>query len=366
MSHEFNRLRVSKLKRETKDSVSIFFEIPQELKEQYDYQAGQYLTLKVNIDGTEARRAYSICTAPNEPLIAINVKRVKKGLVSNHINDHLEEGDTIEVMQPEGKFTINQDPALKRTFYFFASGSGITPIMSLIKETLEKEPMTRCYLLYGNRNEEGIIFYSDLKTLQEKYSGQLFVEHTLSKPLKQREGGLKGLFSKGKESWSGMKGRVDAKRIDRFFEKYPRESSESHFFICGPGAMIDTVTDYLEQKEIDKQNIHSERFLASSENGANVLSEGVESTVTFHLAGKQHIVQVPKDKTILDVIIDEGYDPPYSCTSGACSTCIARLKQGKIEMDACYALDDDEVNEGYILVCQSRAKTMEVELTFDT
>ena len=365
MSHEFYNLSVSKIKRETQDASSIYFDVPTELQEQFKYAAGQYLTLKFDINGEEVRRAYSICTAPSDSSLAVNVKRVNKGLVSNFINDNLKEGDKVEVMVPDGKFTIEFDHSKKRAFYFFASGSGITPIISLISEALEQEPKTSCYLLYGNRNEDCIIFKDRLKELSDKFSGQFYMENTLSRPIKTKAGGIKGLFSKGKESWTGMKGRVDNKRIDQFFEKFPVSKDEAHFFVCGPGAMIDTVTHYLELQDIASNRIHSERFLSTT---APVLvnSQAVESTVKVHLAGKEHQVNVTKDKTILDVLIDEGYDPPYSCTSGACSTCIAKLIDGKVEMDACYALDDDEVKEGFILVCQSRAVTPNVELTFDT
>ena len=366
MSHQFHSLNVNRIVRETPDSSTLYFDIPANLSSEYKYQSGQYLTLKFEIDGKEVRRPYSICTSPHENVIGVNVKRVKKGLVSNYVNDKVHEGASIDVMQPDGNFTLAFDHAKERDFYFFASGSGITPIISLIKSALEEEPKSRCHLLYGNTNEGTIIFRNELESLESKFKGQFILRHTLTQPVRTKEGGLKGLFSKGKESWTGWKGRVDGKRIDAFLDENPASANETHYFVCGPGAMIDTVTDHLEKKSIALANIHSERFTAATNVtiGANA-NEG-PSEVKVHLSGKELSVNVTPDKTILDVLIDEGHDPPYSCTSGACSTCIAKLINGSVEMDACYALDDDEVKEGFILVCQSRATTEKVELTFDT
>ena len=366
MSHEFHSLKVVDIKRETTDASTLYFEIPQELSTQYEYKSGQYLTLKFTLNGQEVRRPYSICTSPNESKFGVNVKRVKKGLVSNHVNDQVNVGDLIDVMQPDGTFTMNFDHSLERELFFFSSGSGITPIISLIKTALEEEPKSRCYLLYGNKSEDSIIFKKELEELEQKYSGQFYLRHTLTQPKKSKSGGLKGLFSKGKESWTGWKGRVDGKRVDLFLDEHKNEGKETHFFICGPGAMIDTLSDHLEKKSIALDRIHTERFTAASAPNITNVKNGEASRVKVQLSGKEIEISVTPDKTILDTLIDEKYDPPYSCTSGACSTCIAKLTKGSVEMDACYALDDDEIKEGYILVCQSRATTPEVEITFDT
>ncbi len=365
MKLEFHPLRVSKIVEETNDARSIFFEVPDSLASLYQYKAGQYLTVKFQIGDNEQRRAYSICTSPLEAELAINVKRVHKGVVSNHIHDNVKEGDLVDVMQPDGRFTIDLDPSFSRDFYFFAAGSGITPIISIIKTTLEQEPKSSCFLCYGNRSEGSIIFDKELSELEERYNGQFFLRHTLSRPDREKSSGLKGLFSKGKESWTGWKGRIDNK-VDQYLDEHPGSQKEAHYFICGPGAMIDTISDQLERKEIADKNIHVERFVSLS--APSIASSNMEgsSLVKVHLSGKEFEVSVSPDKTILDVLIDEKYDPPYSCTSGACSTCIAKLIQGKVEMDACYALDDDEVRDGYILVCQSHPQTDTVELTFDT
>ena len=199
----FHNLIVSKIKRETPDSISIFFEVPEDLKNEYTFQAGQYLTLKFDINGKEERRAYSICTSPIDTELAVNVKRVKKGIVSNHLNDNLKEGETISVMVPEGNFTVALEENASRDFYFFAAGSGITPVMSMIKTILEKEPKSNVFLLYGNKDENSIIFNEELNMLSQKYNGQLNVTHTLSNPIREKKGGLSGMFSKGKIPWPG-------------------------------------------------------------------------------------------------------------------------------------------------------------------
>ncbi len=365
MSQLFHTLTVSKIVSETPQSKSVFFDVPEGLKEAYAFKAGQYLTLKFQIEGQEVRRAYSICVSPHDDLLGVNVKRVPKGLVSNHINDHLMDGNEVEVMIPEGKFVIDTRVEGHRDFYFFVAGSGITPAISLIKTLLEEEPKSHCYLLYGNRHEDSIIFKSQLESLSRRYQGQFILRHTLSKPNRDKKGGLKGFFSKGIVSWTGWQGRIDNAMIDRFLNENPPVGRASHYFVCGPGAMIDTIIDHLESKNIDSDYLHTEHFSVASAPTAG-LSNAVDSNVKIYLSGKEYQVKVPADKTILDVLIDEKIDAPYSCTSGACSTCIGKVLKGSVVMDACYALDDSEIKEGYVLVCQSRATTDVVEITFDT
>ena len=365
MSQDFNTLRIAKIVSETDEAKSIYFEVPEQLKEAYQFKAGQYLTLKFTIDGKEVRRAYSICVSPLEGKLGVNVKRVKNGLVSNYVNDHLKEGQEVEVMTPDGKFGIDLRDDYHRDFYFFTAGSGITPVVSMIKTILEEEPKSRIHLCYGNRNENSIIFKEEFDRLAEKYKGQFSLTHTLSKPNREKAGGLKGMFSKGKISWQGWQGRIDGPMIDKFLAEHPKQGKETHYFVCGPGAMIDTILDYLEGKGVGSDRLHSEHFSAAVA-PSMAIDSGIASNVKVTLNGTTHEIKVPSDKTILDVLIDEKIDAPYSCTSGACSTCMGKKVSGEVTMDACYALDDSEVEEGYILVCQSRAVSPEVEITFDT
>jgi ring-1,2-phenylacetyl-CoA epoxidase subunit PaaE len=361
---QFYSLPVARVEPETEQAVTVYFEVPQNDRTAFHYRAGQYLTLRFLIDGKEERRAYSMCSAPHDDELAVTVKRVRGGVVSNHIAQHLKAGDIVDVMPPMGRFVAETDPAVRRRYYLFGAGSGITPLMSILRAVLEEEPKSEVVLFYGNRDEDNIIFHRQLEELQRRYAGQLMVEHTLSQPKKYATKGLRGLFKRSHVRWEGNRGRIDRKSVTKFLNEHPVGGEECRYYICGPGAMIETVEAALLGHGVDDKHIHAERFVAagSSKQDANGSQGG---TVNVKLGKEEFQFSLKPGQSILEGLLEEGKTPPYSCLAGACSTCMARVQKGGIKMDVCYALDDEEVAEGYILTCQAHPTTPEVEVDFN-
>ena len=360
----FHSLKVAKKVQETHDTATLHFEIPEELKDTFKYDAGQYLTLRFMLKGEDERRSYSLCTAPGEGW-GVTVKKVKGGKVSTHVFDNVQTGDSIDVMAPDGRFIVKPDAESRNDYYFFGAGSGITPLMSQIRTILEHEPMSVIHLYYGNRDEDSIIFKSELEQLTEKYAEQLTVDHILSRAGKK--GGLLGsVFGRKKaDGWQGEKGRIVKENIDSFIERYPARNNTSHYYICGPGNMIENVKAALQGRGIQDKFIHAEYFTASdtAKSSANaVVTAGSQATVKL----RGETIEIPiGGKSILETLQDAGYDPPYSCTSGACASCMAKVTEGKAEMEMCFALSDAEIADGFVLTCQAHPTTAEIAVDFD-
>lgn len=360
---QFYSLKVDRVERETVDTVSVYFEIPSDLEKQFSFKAGQYITLKFDFDGEEHRRSYSLSTSPHQKEFGVTVKEVSDGFISKHLNQKVKAGDHIDVMPPEGRFTGTWDHDKRREIFLIGAGSGITPLMSIIRTVLEEEPMSKVHLLYGSRDENQIIFKSALDELIEKYDGQFTADHMISSRAQGKKKFLGGLFKKGSLNWESKAGRIDEKVIMSCLDEHS-QGDDRLFFICGPGEMIKTAETALIKMGVDSKSIMTEYFVSASDVPAESSVDAVHGGMTVHLNG--NTIQLPiKDKSILDTLLDADYDAPYSCHSGACATCMAKLIKGTAEMDVCFALDDDEIENGFILTCQAHPTSKEIEVSFD-
>lgn len=346
---------------ETKDSVSLVFDLGHSSEELDHFLPGQHLNIKVNILGIEYRRSYSISSIYKNSNIKITIKKVHNGIVSNFLCNKIKKGDLIEISKPEGHFTIEPDHERRQKYYFFAAGSGITPIFSMIQSLLEYEPKSILYLFYGNRNESDIIFHKELNELKLKYEGQLFIEYTLT----QVKRSVLPFLSKTSKAWTGQKGRINEISISGFLNNYPAKNQNHSYYLCGPGEFIENVKTALIKISIDPKSIHAEYFSTPISAIHETPKIGFDQVhLTVHLNNKKHELIIPAKKKILNSLIDAKLDPPYSCSSGACSTCMAKLLKGQVHMDVSLALEPEEIEQGYILTCQALPLTENVEIQY--
>lgn len=363
----FYPLRVAAIRKAADKSVVLSLVPQADALPKFDYKAGQYLTLRFTLAGEERRRAYSLCSSPDvDKTLEIGVKQVEKGLVSTHINQNIKVGDIIEAMPPQGHFCPDIDIHHKKDYFLFAGGSGVTPMFSILKSIAEAEPKSRVMLFYANRNEDSIMFHAELEQLQNRYRDQVFVQHILSQPKTEKKGGFLGMFAKTISTWRGETGRTSRENVAKFVQKYRAEDARpAEYFLCGPEGMMATVSDTLLQLGAEKEQIHQEYFADSSLPQAVTSAATDGKKVIATLNKKQTTVTLQANETILKALIRAKANPPFSCTSGACSTCMAKVISGEVKMERCLALDESEVKNGYILTCTSTPVTDTVEISYD-
>ncbi len=355
----FHFLTVKEVRPELADCVSVSFAVPAELAHTFQYQAGQYLTFRTSINGEEVRRSYSICSAPEEGELRVAIKKIEGGAFSSWANDNLRAGDVIEAMPPDGKFTRHFPETRAKNYLGVAAGSGITPVMSLLKTVLAEEPHSSFTLIYGNRGRANVLFKEELDALKNRFLGRLRIYHVFS-----REAMEVPLFN----------GRINREKALQFCQHLIRPQSLDEVFICGPEEMILSVRDTLQEQGIPENRIHFELFATAAAIAGKpvkkaVLSEEQSeavSQVRITLDGITTEFSLPYGgANILDAALAAGADLPYACKGGVCATCRARITEGEIEMDVNYSLEADDVARGFALTCQSHPRSAVVAVDFD-
>ncbi len=344
----FHSLKIADKRIETPNAVSLSFEVPSDIREKFQFTPGQYLTIAHTINGVELRRSYSLCSSSNSNEWRIGVKKVEGGTFSVFANDILKTGDALKVMEPQGNFLLPINPGNSNHYMAIAAGSGITPIMSMLKSVLESEPNSSFALLYGNQNQEETMFYDELELLKTNYPNRFTLHYFFSQA--QVEG--------------CQFGRIDRSMINYTLKKYYPETSFRAFYLCGPEEMIETATATLKEKGIDGDKIQFELFTSSSEGELAEAHDG-QTEITVTLDDHTDTFVMDQKKSVLESVLAEDLDAPYSCQGGICSTCIARVKEGKVEMRKNQILTDSELAEGLILTCQSHPTTAKLVIDYD-
>jgi ring-1,2-phenylacetyl-CoA epoxidase subunit PaaE len=357
MAVHFHKLKVKEVKTETPDCVSIAFIVPEDLQSEFLFEQGQNITIKKEVDGEELRRSYSICSAPFENELRVAVKKVDGGKFSTYANSSLKAGDTLDVLPPTGKFNTKLITQNSKQYLAFAAGSGITPVISIIKTTLQTEPASSFTLVFGNRGRHSIIFFEELEALKNRYLNRFnFIN----------------ILSREKTDAPINFGRIDTNKLTEL-NKLVDYKNTDEFFICGPKEMIFCVKDFLEQIDIDKKKIHFELFTTPGQKQSSVVSrqsslqdKGPTSKITVKLDGRSFDFDLGfNSENILDAALKQGADLPFACKGGVCCTCKAKLLEGEVAMDVNWGLEQEEVEQGYILTCQSHPTTKKVVVDFD-
>ncbi len=348
MAH-FYPLTVQHIKPLTENSVAITFAIPKELTQTFSFSAGQYITIKKEIKGKELRRSYSISSSPKSGTITVGVKKVDKGSFSDYANHKLAVGDVLEVMPPEGRFVFNPTPKPKN-IAAFAAGSGITPVISIARSVLESNPKNKFVLVYGNKSYKETMFYTELVKLQLEYTNRFFVYFICSQEREENS-----LF-----------GRIDVSTVNYVVKNKHKDIAIDDFYLCGPEAMIQLVKDSLKENEITSEDhIHFELFTETEIKDEIPLTPEGSTQLTVTVDDEEFSFSMDKKVKVLDAVLKENIDAPYSCQGGVCSTCIARIKEGQAVMEKNQILTDDEIAEGLILTCQAHPTTPTLKIDYD-
>ena len=361
-SHSFHELKIKRVNPEAAGSVAITFEIPSDSLEKFHFEPGQFLTLRANVNGQDVRRNYSISSPRSQFFkhseLEIGIRPVEGGVFSNWATTQLKVGDKLNVMPPEGRFTIKKPRAIHRVG--FAAGSGITPILSIAATTLEEQTESKFTLIYGNRRMSSVMFNEALQDLKDRFPSRFTMIHILSQQAQEVD---------------LLQGRIDANKIKAIIDSLLPAKSMDEVFICGPEAMIEVTEKALIDSGVAANRVHSERFTTSSLQAHKVqadidaskekLSSAKNVHMTIVLDGKEHEVAMSSDEHILDAALNFGLDLPFSCKAGVCSTCRCKVTEGQVAMDKNFTLEAGEVEQGFALSCQARAATQKLVISFD-
>lgn len=351
----FYPLKVRAVKPETRDAVTVVFDVPPELAERFRYVQGQYVTTRAVIDGEEVRRSYSICSAAQDQTLRVAVKRAPGGVFSTWLMQHVKAGDTLEVMPPEGRFFVPLEATNTKDYVAFAAGSGITPILSIIATTLRTEPNSRFTLFYGNRASSTILFREELAALKDLYLDRFSLFHVMTREHQDIE---------------LLNGRIDGNKAEHLIKQFCRFETIDDVFLCGPQEMVDSIAARLKSMGFPPLHIKIELFTVK-DNERQIrrqiaaTNEVAECQVTLVLDGGLHHFSMRRNETVLDAALAHGIDVRHSCKSGVCATCRSKLVDGQVDMDANYALEDYEIARGFILSCQSYPVTDHITVDFD-
>jgi ring-1,2-phenylacetyl-CoA epoxidase subunit PaaE len=359
VAKHFRSLKIKDIRNETADCVSVSFVIPEEWNEEFKFLAGQNITLRSTINGEDLRRSYSICSSPHENELRVAIKKQEAGKFSSHAHIHFKPGQVLEVLAPTGNFHLAHRSENKKHYVAFAAGSGITPVISILKTVLTEEPASRFTLVYGNRNRSSVIFREELMALKNDYPQQFQ---------------LINIFSQEKMDAPIFEGRIDAAKCEMIFKQIVPLAGDQEYLLCGPSGMIFSVREWLRRQNVPEKKVHYELFSDPGESAPATnkivpevnASAKKKSLVTIRLDGVSTDFLIPAEgPTILEAAIQAGADLPYACRAGVCATCRAKLLKGKVTMDQNYSLADEEIEQGFILACQSHPASEKLVVDFD-